>query len=365
MPLSSDQQSTTYPRRGRTSTHARFTNLLSEFGNQPFTLSDVVDLGISRAHLRSLERCGYLTRLRHGLYSLVHPESLPELSAVARARVALAPFAGMDAVITGPLAGELHQLPFIHPPSSLPLRDSVEIMVLESQGRRCGYRDCNAVVRRVRDFPADITVIDGIPVTSVIHAAIDIVRMGYRTTRRSRAASLLLPESLVVLDAATARAGASDSTEAVDLIATIRSRFRYGPGIRSVDAVAELIDPCSESPLESWSRGHMFVFGVPTPKLQQHIVGADGVTYRVDFCWPDCRVLAEADGLAKYGTTPAEVRRAKNRELLRQRALEAAGWTVIRWTWDELLADPKVVMARINRALRAVRTDTARFAPAS
>ena len=100
----------------------------------------------------------------------------------------------------------------------------------------------------------------------------------------------------------------------------------------------------------------MTVFGVPLPVLQQQIFGADGIRYRVDFCWPEFKVIGEADGLEKYGDTPAEVRRAKKRERDRQRALEAAGWIVIRWTWDELLADPKKVMARIHQTLRSAPT---------
>jgi hypothetical protein len=344
-----------HPLPGRAATHDRFQELANTVGCEPFTTATMADLGITRGQLRALHRRGYVTRLNRGLYALNGEHSDVPPSAPTRARAALAPLGDRSAVITGPLAGALHGLPFVHAPTSLPIRDSVEILVLESDGRRCGYRECDAVVRRVRQFPPDVEVIDGIPVTSVMHAAIDIVRMGFRTPLRSRAKALFVPESLVVLDAATARLGATTPEEALELVMRLRPRFRYGRGIRTVDAIVELIDPRSESPMESWSRGYMIIFAVPEPILQYEVVGANGIAYRVDFCWPEYRVIGEADGLAKYGQTPAEVIEAKNREMRRQRALEDAGWTVIRWTWQELATDPKAVMARLNQTLRTAR----------
>lgn len=195
-------------------------------------------------------------------------------------------------------------------------------------------------------------MVDGNPVTSVLHAAIDVVRMGIRPGTRTRALSLPIPEALVVLDAATSTLGVHDPEGAVRLIETMRPRFWHCTGIRAVDEAMPYVDPLAESPLESWSRGHMIVGGVPAPLTQQIVTGADGVDYRVDFCWPGARVIGEADGLAKYGDTPAQVREAKRREWARQRALEAAGWIVIRWTWDELARDPMAVMRRILFAMQ-------------
>lgn len=49
------------------------------------------------------------------------------------------------------------------------------------------------------------------------------------------------------------------------------------------------------------------------------------MSYRVDFYWPDARLIGEADGLAKYGDDPKAFRRAKAEEVSRQRALQAEG----------------------------------------
>ena len=337
---------------GRRATSLTLATVMDVFGDAPFTLAEAAGHGITRPQLRAALERGYLRRLRRGVY-VIHQES--PLTPHDRARRALAPLGGVPTVITGTLAAELHGLPFIRPTGPSLTRSCAEILVLESQQPRCGYRDVDAVVRRVRRFPDDIVTVDGFTITSILHAAIDVVRMGDRLTTRSRARALALPEALVVLDAATARSGATTGEEATALIARLRHRFRYGTGIRRLDSVAELIEPRSESPFESWSRGHMITFAVPMPLVQYPITGADGLGYRVDFCWPDLKVIGEADGLEKYGETPEEINAAKRREFARQRALEEAGWIVVRWTWQELATNPGAVMRRINRALQQAR----------
>ncbi len=133
----------------------------------------------------------------------------------------------------------------------------------------------------------------------------------------------------------------------------MRSEYFHCPGIRSVDAFAEFVDPRSESALESWSRGHMIVCGLPRPDVQREVRGADGRRYRADFLWEEYAVIGEADGLGKYGTDPVAVRRALVEERARHQALEASGWIIVRWTWDELARDSTAVTARIRAALLA------------
>lgn len=272
---------------------------------------------------------------------------------MARALAALAPLGDTPTAITGRLGGELHDLPFVMPRGRIDEVAVSEILVPSSAGRRCGPRAATALVRRVETLPPDIVEIEGVPVTSLLHSAIDMVRMGTRPPLHRRARALPLPEALVVLDSATQRLGARNQQDAADMVSALRDRFRYGPGIRTVDAALEFIDPLAETPLESWSRGFMIVYGVPLPISQQVITGADGVDYRVDFCWPEWGVIGEADGLEKYGSSPEEFRKAKSRELERQRALEAQGWIVVRWTWDELARDPMAVMHRILDAIHS------------
>ena len=321
------------------------------FGESSFGLAQAEQAGVSRGRLRAALERGLIVRLRRDVYALRTdgPAGWPELLPIRRA------LAGLDDVrvaVTGRAGAELHGLPFVQPRATDDDRHGVEILIHQDDVARCGRISTGAILRPCADWPADLAAVHGITVTSVLHSAIDVVRMGIRPGYRTRARSLPIPEALVLLDAATRVAGALDPGSAIRLIESMRPRFWHCPGIRAVDEAMRYVDPLAESALESWSRGHMIVHGVPAPLSQQVVTGADGIDYRVDFCWPGIRVIGEADGLAKYGDSPAEVREAKRREFARQRALEEAGWIVVRWTWDEIARDPWLVMRRILAALR-------------
>lgn len=323
------------------------------FGTQPFHISQALDAGISESQVRTAMQNGALVRMHRGVYALADSPSLDPLdNVIVRCEASLASLGSARAAIAGRAAADLRELPFVRPRRAGDSRRGIEILIHEEDAARLGRRPGGAILRPVREMPTDIELVCGLPVTSLLHTAIDVARMGTRSSRSHRAKALPLAEALVPLDAATARHGARDHHEAAAAIRAMRHRFYYGPGIRTVDRALPHIDPRSESPLESWARGHMVMYDVPSPLIQQVVTGADGVTYRVDFCWPRARVILEVDGLDKYGATPAEVRAAKRTELARQRALEAAGWIVIRWTWDDLADDPAQVLRPLMRILR-------------
>jgi very-short-patch-repair endonuclease len=59
-------------------------------------------------------------------------------------------------------------------------------------------------------------------------------------------------------------------------------------------------------------------------------------------------VIGEADGLLKYDDArPLSLRAEK----LRQEALEARGYIVVRWTWDDIWRRPDWVVSRLRRAM--------------
>jgi hypothetical protein len=111
-----------------------------------------------------------------------------------------------------------------------------------------------------------------------------------------------------------------------------------------------LVDLASESPLESRSRGWMVLEGLPRPELAYDVRGRSGRRYFADFAWPRLRILGEADGSGKYGADADDVTAALRRERRRQRDLEDAGWTVVRWDSTE---DRREVCARLRRVLLA------------
>lgn len=336
---------------GRMQTAITVGDLQRAFGESTFSLTQAEQAGVSRGRLRAACERGFILRLRRDVY-VVRSDDPAGWTDLVPIRRALAGLEGVRAAVTGRAGAELHGVPFVKPRGRNDDRHGVEVIIHADDVSRCGRLSTGVIIRPCSDWPRDLDMVHGIPVTSVLHAAIDVVRMGVRPGFRTRAQALPLPEALVVLDAATGMAGAQSHGDAASLLEAMRPRFWHCTGIRSVDEALPFVDPLAESPLESWSRGHMIVFGVPAPLTQQVVTGSDGVDYRVDFCWPGMRVIGEADGLAKYGDSPEQVRAAKRREFARQRALEEAGWIVIRWTWDELARDPIAVMRRISAAFR-------------
>ena len=80
---------------------------------------------------------------------------------------------------------------------------------------------------------------------------------------------------------------------------------------------------------------------LPSPKCQ-HYVGAD----RLDFAYPEWRVNIECDGWAFHSTQSD-----RSRDISRDARLMARGWTVIRFSWYQIIKQPLVVASTIGGAL--------------
>jgi very-short-patch-repair endonuclease len=85
---------------------------------------------------------------------------------------------------------------------------------------------------------------------------------------------------------------------------------------------------------------------LPAPVRQHRIDGHDH-----DFAWPESRVVVETDGWAAHGTPYAF-----RADRARTNALQLQGWTVLRFTWQDLTDRPAQVAATVRRALAARRT---------
>jgi very-short-patch-repair endonuclease len=81
--------------------------------------------------------------------------------------------------------------------------------------------------------------------------------------------------------------------------------------------------------------------GLPAPEVNAEIMG-----YEVDFVWRDARLIVETDGWEAHGT-----RAAFERDRLRDAALVAAGWRVVRITWRPLEREPERVAREFGRLL--------------
>lgn len=82
--------------------------------------------------------------------------------------------------------------------------------------------------------------------------------------------------------------------------------------------------------------------GLPEPKFQ-HRVGR----YRVDFAYPEMAVAVEVDGFQVHATPTA-----LQRDLERQNRLVAEGWTLLRFTWQDVVRRPAWVAEQVAALLR-------------
>lgn len=346
-------------RQQRTATSHTLTRVRESFEDRPFTLEGAAALGLSRAQVRAAVAAGLLHKVRRGVYAVpqrTSPTTDAADDVVRDVRAVLTVLGELPYLVSGPAGARLLDIPLVTPAWHRPRLMRVDVLVAQSSTLHVGTRDPRARVRHVRDLPREVVEVHGIQVAPPIYVATDVVRLGFADTRGERGRALALPEALVPLDASTAMAGCRTPEEAAQLLGGLRRYFTHCPGIRAVDEYRELVDPRAESPFESWSRGHIVSAGLPMPDIQRQVQGADGRLYRVDFLWEEYGVIGEADGLAKYGADPTAIRRAHAEELQRQRALEAAGWIVVRWTWDELAKNPERVIARIDAALQRARS---------
>jgi uncharacterized protein DUF559/transcriptional regulator with AbiEi antitoxin domain of type IV toxin-antitoxin system len=76
-------------------------------------------------------------------------------------------------------------------------------------------------------------------------------------------------------------------------------------------------------------------------------VHADGERFLIDFLWDKARVIVETDGRETH-ETPTAFQSDRRRDQF----LAAAGYRVLRVTWDQIHGERAAVLSRISRALK-------------
>lgn len=178
----------------------------------------------------------------------------------------------------------------------------------------------------------EVTVVEGIPVTTLARTVLDMAR--YHGFARG----------VVVADAAL-RAGVerAELQEVVDL-----ARARGSAG--SAAQVVEFADARSESVGESRSRVALAVLGLPSPVLQHEFRTATGrFVGRTDFWFEEFSTIGEFDGFTKYGLTDISPVAALIREKEREDELRDLGQQVVRWTGNDL-GQSQLLLERFRRA---------------
>jgi predicted transcriptional regulator of viral defense system len=261
------------------------------------------ELGLGRKAIEYALRSGRFHQLYRGVYAVGHT------ALSLRGRLLAAVFsAGPLAVLSHRSAAMLWGLL----PDSRPVID----VTTPDRGRtsKGGVR-----VHRVRSLhPADVTVVDSIPVASVARTLFDIART---ESPRQLHYALDQAERLRVLDVRALQ------------------RFRCRALSR---ALAAMTEPASTNPgierlfIEVCDAG-----GIPRPETNVFVEG-----YLVDAVWREQKLIVELDSRAHHMTA-----RAFEEDRERDEILQLAGYRVIRITWRRLVGDPDGVVARLQAHL--------------
>ena len=196
--------------------------------------------------------------------------------------------------------------------------------------RRCRTRSA-VRVHHAKLADDEVTVERGIPVTTVPRTLLDLAAVSNRHDLER-----------AINEAEVRRLG--DPLSLHDLVAR-HPRRRGAATIRTILAADRVGVEITRSELEVRFLDLLDGTGLERPRMNAALE-LDGSWVEVDCLWPAQRLIVELDGRAAHATT-----RAFERDRLRDRALQAAGWRVVRVTWRQLHDDPEGVTADIRRLL--------------
>ncbi len=269
---------------------------------------------INRRTLASHLEAGALVRVCHGVYALEPPDIPGRLAAIELAT-------GKPIVACMDTAAELHgfgigndlRLHILDP--GIRIRPTPDLMVHQRTGARL-----QRVAGRLATAPA--------------WTAVEVAR----THRR--------PRVVATLDAAL-RSGACTRAQ-------LQGAVDEQKGRRGIVAVRDLLsfaDPLAESPMESEARLVFRDGGLPDPVLQYEIVDLLGDLWRVDFAWPEAKVVAEYDSM-QFHATPQQWKRDR----IKVARLADLGWTTVPFVVDDVRHHDAALVARIDNLLSREQT---------
>ncbi|MGA1481035.1 MAG: DUF559 domain-containing protein [Candidatus Nanopelagicales bacterium] len=310
-----------------------------------FTTHEAEMLGVPRQRLARAANSGRLHRVARGHY-VVRDDSLAQ----ARHHIDRLQRRGIPAVLGSISAARFWAIPVFG--STGPIADAVlTLLVPRGLGIRQGTR--HGLRLAVADLsPADVFSTEGVPMTRPLRTGLDVAR----DVGRCRASALIplsggmRAEGAMLMSTGRA-ASALEVTERFlrdeELLLRLHAELREmtervnSRGMTWVRRVIDDVEPLLETALEGLAWAAITAAGLANARPQQWVFGRSGRRYRVDFLIGG-NVVLEADGSGKYSEqTPWQ-------EKQRQSDLEAAGYWVVRCTWDEIHHRPQEVIARIR-----------------
>ncbi|MGX1772389.1 hypothetical protein ACWIGW_09755 [Nocardia brasiliensis] len=287
--------------------------------------------GLSDEEIRQRYSGGDWCRLRRGTY--VDRATYRELDSVGRHRTlidAVVSVAGQGTAVSHQSAAVVYGAPLWQAPL-----DKVHV----TRDRRTGGRIKSDVKIHCAPIGALVEV-DGLLVTTPARTVVDLAR------------TLPFESAVVTGDALLRDFGVSDE----ELVAELE-QAKSRSGIAAAKRVIAFLDGRTESVGESRSRVLLARSGLPEPTSQGNVFDRDAKFLgRVDFYFEGTGVLCEFDGRVKYGRLLRPGQDAGDavfEEKVREDAMRACGFQLVRWTWPDLDSDQ--VAGRVHAALARAR----------
>ncbi len=263
-------------------------------------------------------RSGRLRRIQRGIYLPRQVEATP----LVLARAALLSSGVLGAVPSHVTAAWVHHV-------AVPAEHRVQHVTVSRDQRRRNRRDLHFHTRSLGC--GEVQRCDRVPVTTVARTLADL------TTSLDR-----LPAVWALDDAL--RRGLCTEAEVVAVV----EKWRGGAGCVQAQQRIDEADGVAESILETAGRLILRDGGVPLPIPQYTLRAADGTfVARLDGAYLREKVALEFDGADPHGLPEAVFR-----DRWRQNRLPELGWTVLRFTWWDVMRDPAGVAALVQRTLR-------------
>jgi very-short-patch-repair endonuclease len=284
-----------------------------------FSLATAQGLGIPSRTIHDRAAAGRYERLQPGVFGVVgSPATLhKELTAAVASFTALAAVSHQTAAELWGLTG----------------RGVRAIEIVTTRWDRV-HRQGLTVHESLDLLPEDVVEKDGVPITAPARTVVDLGASNKWLVERA------LEEGI--------RRDLFTVGDVEAFVARVAKRGRRGVGvIRPLLEARRRWDRPTESALEDEFLKLVLEAELPVPYLQFEVRDdRGGFVSRADFAYPAARVLIELDSEAHHLD-----RISFRRDRSKQNAAATLGWTVLRYTWWDLVEEPSRVCAELQAML--------------
>lgn len=287
------------------------------------SLAQLRELGLASSTVRSRALAGRLHRVHRGVYAVGHSR----LTAEGRYLAAV--------LACGDGAALSHRSAGAHRGLRRSSRAAIDVIAPGRRGRARAGIDVHSGATLE---PQDVTIVGGIPCTSVARTLLDLAGV---LDRQALQRAIAEAEVQRVFDRAA--------------VEEVLCRARGRRSARLLQAALAAYDPGAERSRSDTERRLLEICraaGLPRPLVNAPIE-LDGERVEADFVWPRQRLVVETDGWRTHGT-----RRAFERDRRRDRRLLLARWRVVRFSARQVSDDAAEVAQTLGALLHITATAT-------